>query len=104
LRAAIAAISHAHLGGEDALFTDMRAELESQISNLHKTAEVFAPLARYVDADPIKIEGFVAGNPLVDAKTAELENYSRGHAVVGRGTRRELNDALLRLCPELSTC
>jgi hypothetical protein len=33
LRAAVTVISQTYLGGEDALFTDMRAELESQISN-----------------------------------------------------------------------
>lgn len=101
LVAAIREISEAYLGGEDLLFVDTRAELETEVSNLRKTAEIFGPLATWLDVEPITAEDLTLEHPMVDANAAQLVNFSQADALASRGTRQQFIDALQQLCPEL---
>jgi hypothetical protein len=102
LAAAIDEISDAYLDGEDILFTDTRAILDTETSNLRRTANVFEPLAAWLNLEPITVEGFTPGHPKVIAKVIELTALSRAQALVQSGDRRHFLEALHRACPELA--
>jgi hypothetical protein len=103
LSAAIDEISETYLGGEDLLFVDVRAVLDTETYNLRKTAEVFGPLATWLDMEPITAEGFTTGHPMVDAKATELVDYSHAHALARGGTIGEFLSALRQVSQDLVT-
>ena len=103
LAAAINEISDAYLGGEDLLFVDTRAELDTETSNLRKTADTFGPLVAWLNVEPITVEGFTTGHPMVDAKAAELADYSHAHALARGGTLGEFLSALQKVSPDMVT-
>ena len=101
LASAVDDISEAYLDGEDILFTDTRAILDAEISNLRKTADVFEPLAAWLNLEPITAEGFTTDHPKVVAKVVELTELSRAQALVQSSDRRQFIEALHRAVPEL---
>ena len=101
--AAIDEISETYLGGEDMLFDDTRVVLEAETSNLRKMADTFGPLLAWLNVEPITAEGFAPGHPMVDAKAAELADYSHAHAFAGGGTSGEFVSALRQVSPDLVT-
>jgi hypothetical protein len=101
LAAAIDEISAAYLGGEDILFADARATIESETSKLCRTAEIYGSLAKWLNLEPIAVECFTAGHPMVDAKVNELVHLSRAEALIFCSDRLKFRDALRRACPKL---
>ena len=103
LAGAIDVITENYLDGQDGLFADTRAELEAETGNLRKVASTYWPLAAWLNVEPITVEGFAPGHPKVDAKAAELANYSIAHALACGGTLGEFLAALQQVSLDLLT-
>ena len=70
-------------------FTYTRAILDAEIPNLRKTADVFEPLAAWLNLEPITAEGFTTDHPKVVAKVVELTGLPRAQALVQSSDRRK---------------
>jgi hypothetical protein len=79
MASAIEVISKTHVGGEDILFSDMRATLDAEVSNLRTTADIFDPLTHWLQTEPLTMRELTAGHPKVDAKASQIVNISRAH-------------------------
>jgi hypothetical protein len=101
IAAAIDEISETYLGGEDILFADSRGTIDAETSTLRKTAEIYGSLAEWLNLEPITIECFTPGHPMVDTKADQLVHLSRAQALMCRDDRRKSIDALRRVCPKL---
>ena len=102
LAAAIDELSEIYLGAnQDILFADSRAILDTELSNLRKTAETFEPLAGWFNVQPIAMERYTPGDPMVDAKVAKLADLSRVDTLMKCGDQRRFVDALHRAFPGL---
>jgi hypothetical protein len=55
MASAIDVISETYLGGEDILFSDIRATLDAEMSCLNATAELFDPLAAWLHLEPLTL-------------------------------------------------
>src|ERR1035437_5014463 len=97
IAAAIDEISETYLGGEDILFADSRGTIDAETSRLRKTAEIYGSLAEWLNLEPITVECFTPGHPMVDAKANQLIHLSRAQALICRGDRRKSIDALRRV-------
>jgi hypothetical protein len=102
LAAAVDDLSQTHLNGEDILFADTRSELLDQISQLRVTAQLYEPLAAWLNVEPVEVEGFALGHARVGAKAAEIADFSRAAALTVSGDGRQFKRALQQLCPELA--
>jgi hypothetical protein len=102
LASAIEEISDVYLDGEDVLFADTRATVNAETANLRKTADIFRPLVAWLNVEPITVEGFGPGHPVVDAKANQFVEFSRAQALIGKSDHRRFMDALHRACPELA--
>ena len=101
LAAAIDVISGIYLGGEDILFSDTRASLDTEVSNLRATADVFDPLTDWLHIEPLTLKELVPESSIVHAKANQIVNLSRAEALVGCSDLRKFKDALQRAWPEL---
>ncbi len=101
LASAIHAISETHLGGEDILFADTRAALEVESANLRVTADMCGHLAAWLNGEPIAVDGFTSGHPMVDAKVNEIVHISRAEALASCSDLRKFKEALQEAFPEL---
>ncbi len=101
LASAIHVISETHLGGEDILFADTRAALEVESANLRVTADMCGHLAAWLNGEPIAVDGFTSGHPMVDAKVNEIVHISRAEALASCSDLRKFKEALQEAFPEL---
>jgi hypothetical protein len=102
LAVAIDVISETYLGGEDILFSDTRASLDTEVSNLRMTADVYDPLTDWLDIEPLIFKEPAPDSPTVDAKAKQIVLISRAEALVTCSDVRKFKDALQRAFPEFS--
>ena len=101
MASAIDVISETYLGGEDILFPDTRAMLNTEVSNLRTTADIYDPLTDWLDIEPLTLKELAPGSPIVHAKADQIVLLSRAEALVGCSDLRKFKDALQRAFPEL---
>jgi hypothetical protein len=101
MAAAIDVISETTLGGEDILFSDTRDILETEVSNLRTTADIFDPLTDWLQIEPLKLKELALGSPIVHAKVDQIVNESRAEALVSSIDLRKFKDALQKAWPDL---
>ena len=94
-------LSQTHLNGEDLLFADPRSELLDQISQLRVTAQLYEPLAAWLNVEPVEVEGFLSGHARVGAQAAEMADFSRAAALAVSSDGRQFKHALRPVCPDL---
>src|SRR5262249_18622038 len=82
LTAAIDELSEIYFGGEDVLFDDSRAILDGLNSNLRKTVEIYAPMALWLDLEPVTIETLKLNYAVLDAKATALAEFSRAEVAI----------------------
>ena len=99
---AIDLISETYLGGEDILFSDTRDILETEVSNLRTTAEVYDLLTDWLDIEPLTLKELARYSPIVHAKVDSVIHLSRAEALVGCSDLRKFKDALQRAFPGFS--
>jgi hypothetical protein len=99
---AIDVISETYLGGEDILFSDIRATLDTEVSNLRTTADIFDPLTYWLQIEPLKLKELAPGSPIVHAKVDQIVHLSRAEALVSSSDLRKFKDALQRAFPDYS--
>lgn len=97
LVAAADEISETYLGGEDILFADSRSTIDAETSTLRRTGEIYGPLAEWLNLEPITVECFAPGHPMVDAMVNQLVDLSRAYALICCDDRRKSIDALRRV-------
>jgi hypothetical protein len=102
MASAIEEISKTNLGGEDILFSDMRAIFDAELSNLRATADLFDPLTDWLDIEPLRLKKLAPGSPIVRAKVDSIVHLSRAEALVGCSDLRKFKDALQRAFPEFN--
>lgn len=102
MASAIDVISGTYLGGEDILFSDTRAMLDAEVSNLRDTADVFDPLTEWLNIRPLTLNGLVPDSSCVDAKVDSVVHQSRAQALIGCSDLRKFKDALEKAFPEPS--
>ena len=85
------------LAEKNILFVDARSEIVDQVSQLRATAQLFAPLAAWLNVEPATIDGFVPGHPKADAMATQMANFSRATALAQSGDGRQFKNALQRL-------
>ncbi|MGE5734137.1 MAG: hypothetical protein ACM34E_03505 [Acidobacteriota bacterium] len=100
LAAPIDELSEIYLGvGQDILFADSRTILEDEMSCLRTTAETFAPLAGWLNVQPIAMEGYMPGHPMVDAKVTKLADLSRADALIHCDDQRRFSSGVPSCIP-----
>jgi hypothetical protein len=70
-------------------------------SRLQKIEEALDANKKFLLAEPLELEGFPPEHPRVDAKAAEMADFSRAAALAVRGDGRQFKGALHQFCPEL---
>jgi hypothetical protein len=100
MASAIDVISETYLGGEDILFSDIRATLDAEVSNLRTTADVFDPLADWLHIKPLTLNGLGPDSSIVHAKIDSVVHLSRAEALIGCSDLRKFKDALQRAFPD----
>ena len=91
---AIDVISKTYIGGEDILFSDMRASLDAELFNLRTTADIFDPLTHWLQVEPLTTRELTPGHPKVDAKANQIVHISRAEALLACSDLRKFKDAL----------
>ena len=102
LAAAVDEISETYLGGEDILFSDIRATLDAEVSCLNATAELFDPLTDWLHIEPLTLNRLTPCSPIVHARVDHVIHLSRAEALVSCSDLRKFKDALQRAFPEYS--
>lgn len=102
LAAAIDVISGIYLGGEDILFSDMRLSLDTEVSKLRTTADIYDPLTDWLDIEPLLFKEPAPDSPTVDAKAKQIVLISQAEALVTCSDVRKFKDALQRAFPEFN--
>jgi len=102
MASAIDVISGTYLGGDDILFSDSRAALNAEVSNLRATADVFDPLTDWLHIEPLTLNELVPDSSIVHAKVDSVLHMARAEALIGCSDLRKFKDALQRAFPEFS--
>jgi hypothetical protein len=95
-------ISETYLYGEDLLFSDICATLDTEVSSLRTTADIFDPLTYWLQIEPLTLKELARDSPIVQAKIDSVVHLARVNALAGCSDLRKFKDALQRAFPECS--